>query len=213
MERAHRVDAASVRERICGGGADRRDFRRALESVPPAARDAWLDLVLGLRELPDDGPELPPDCVPYLPCSTDVLLRAVDEASICDADVFVDVGAGIGRAVACVKLLTGAATIGIEIQPRLVRAARELTERLRLSRAPFVVGDAVELTGFVPIATVFFLYCPFGGRRLEKWLDAIEPIARAKPIRICCVDLTLPPRPWLACTSIGGELAIYRSTP
>jgi len=181
-------------------------------SVPPAARDAWLDLVLGLGELPDDGPELPSDCVPYLPCPADVLLRVVDEASIRDSDVFVDVGAGIGRAAACVQLLTGAAAIGLEIQPRLVRAARELAARLHLSRAPFVVGDAVELTGLVPIGTVFFLYCPFGGRRLASWLAALEPIARSKPIRICCVDLTLPPRPWLTCTSITGELAIYRST-
>lgn len=202
----------TVRERIREGGVDRQDLRRALTSVPPAARDAWLDLVLGLAELPDDGPELPRDCVPYLPCPAEVLLRVIDEASIRDSDVFVDVGAGIGRAAACVNLLTGAPAIGLEIQPRLVRIARELIERLRLSRAPIVEGDATELTGFVPIGTVFFLYCPFGGRRLEKWLAALEPIARSKPIRICCVDLTLPPRPWLTCTSISGELAIYRST-
>lgn len=211
MEQAHRERAAMVRDRIRGGGADPRDLRRALTSVSPAERDAWLDLVLGLEELPDDGPALPRDCVPYLPCSADVLLRAIDEASIGDSDVFVDVGAGIGRAAACVQLLTGAATIGLEIQPPLVRAARELTERLNLSRAAFVEGDAVELTGLVPIGTVFFLYCPFGARHLARWLTVIEPIARANPIRICCVDLTLPPRPWLTCTSITGELAIYRS--
>ncbi|WP_236605658.1 class I SAM-dependent methyltransferase [Sandaracinus amylolyticus] len=166
---------------------------------------------MGLDALPDDGPELPPDCVPYLPCSADVLLRVVDEASIGASDVFVDVGAGIGRAAACVNLITGATAIGLEIQPRLVRAAREMAEGLRLSRAAFIVGDAVELTRSLPSGTVFFLYCPFGGRRLASWLAALDPIARSRPIRICCVDLTLPPRPWLTCTSITGELAIYRS--
>lgn len=211
MEQAHREEAARLRARIREGGADRGELRRVLTSVPPAARDAWLDLLLGLGEIPDDGPELPPDCVPYLPCSADVLLRAVDEASIDDSDVLVDVGAGIGRAAACVQLLTGAAAIGLEIQPRLVRAARELAEHLRLSRVSVIEGDAIELTRSLSAGTVFFLYCPFGRQRLAQWLEAIEPIARSKTIRICCVDITLPPRAWLACTSTSGELAVYRS--
>ena len=213
MELAHRESAEAMRERIREGGADPQALRRTLTSVPPTARDAWLDLLLGLDELPDDGPELPRDCVPYLPCPADVLLRVIDEASIRDSDVFVDVGAGIGRAAACVNLLTGARTIGLEIQSPLVRIGRAMmTEGLRLSQASLLEGDATVLTGLLPIGTVFFLYCPFGGPRLARWLDAIEPIACAKPIRICCVNLTLPPRPWLTCASITGELAIYRSS-
>jgi SAM-dependent methyltransferase len=212
VDEAHRDTAAMMHERVGAGCVDREELRRALASVPPTVRDAWLDLVLGLGELPDDGPELPRDCVPYLPCPADVLVRMVDEASIRDTDVFVDVGAGVGRAAACVNLLTGAAVIGIEIQPRLARAARELTERLRLSRAPRIIeGDAADLTGRLATGTVFFLYCPFGAGQLATWLEAVEPIARAKPTRICCVDLTLPPRPWLTQVSIAGELAIYRS--
>jgi hypothetical protein len=58
----------------------------------------------------------------------------------------------------CVKLFTGRDCDRFEIQPRFVRTARELTECQRLSRAPFIVGDAVELTAFLPIGTVFFLY-------------------------------------------------------
>lgn len=212
MELAHRESAEAMRERIREGGADPQALRRTLTSVPPTARDAWLDLLLGLDELPDDGPELPRDCVPYLPCPADVLLRVIAEAPIRDSDVFVDVGAGIGRAAACVNLLTGARTIGLEIQPGLVRMGRETTAGLRLSRTSLLEGDATVLTGLLPVATVFFLYCPFGGPRLQRWLDAMEPIACAKPIRICCVNLTLPPRPWLACSSSTGELTIYRSS-
>src|SRR4029078_9775031 len=92
-------------------------FRAALLRVPPTERDAWLDLVLRLGELPDDGPALPRDCVPYLPCPVDALLRIVDQAPVRASDVFVDVGSGLGRAAALVHLLTGAATIGLEIQP------------------------------------------------------------------------------------------------
>ena len=207
------MDHADLRERIREGRVDRRELRRALTSAPFGSRDAWLDRLLGLGELPDDGPELPRDCVPYLPCSVDVLLRAVDDAEIREDDIVVDVGAGIGRAAACVGLITGAEVIGIEIQPALVEVARAVTEGLGMSRVSFLEGDAVELSARLPGATVFFLYCPFGAPRVARWLAALEPIARSKPLRICCVDLTLPPRAWLTCTSNGGELAIYRSVP
>jgi hypothetical protein len=44
-------------------------------------------------------------------------------------------------------------------------------------------------------------------------LDDLEPIARSRPIRICCVDVELPPRSWLAPVPLPpGDLAIYRST-
>lgn len=183
-----------------------------LLNVPSRARDAWLDLVLGLDELPEDGPELPQGCVPYLPCSVDVLLRMIDQAGVQAADVFVDLGSGLGRAGTLVHLLTGASAIGIEIQPALALAARELSARLRLSRVPSIEGDAAKLSGLVTIGTVFFLYCPFGGERLVKVLDQLESIARTKLLRVCCVDLPLPARDWLTPDPKHDEnLAIYRS--
>src|SRR5215467_6725700 len=71
-------------------------FRAALASVSPADRDAWLDLVLGLK-IPDDG-ALPPGCVPYLPSPIDKLIEIAEHANVQASDVFVDVGSGVGRA-------------------------------------------------------------------------------------------------------------------
>jgi SAM-dependent methyltransferase len=197
MDESHRESAAKVRSVIERGEHDPSRFRSALLEVPPVDRDAWLDLVLGLAEVPDDGPELPKGCVPYLPCPVSDLLRVVEHAAVGESDVFVDVGSGVGRAVAFVHLLTGASAIGVEIQPRLVRAARVLAARLRFSRTPSIEGDAAELAGALATGTVFFLYCPFGGERLAKVLADLEPIARSRTIRVCCVDLPLPPCPWL----------------
>jgi SAM-dependent methyltransferase len=189
-------------------------FRAAVVDVPAPERDAWLDLVLGLDGLPDDGPELPRDCVPYWPCSVDVLLRMVDEAEVRPADVFVDVGAGLGRALLFVHLLTGAAAVGVEVQPALVRAARDLASRLHLSRVSFIEGDAAALGGSLTAGSVFFFNCPFSGARLAKVLDGLEHVARTKALRVCCVTLPLPPRPWLTPGSEGdGDLVIYRSPP
>jgi hypothetical protein len=212
MEARHLTSAEAARRSIERGAHDPSMFRAALLGVPVDARDAWVDLVLGLDELPADGPALPAGGVPYLPCSVEVLLRIVDEAPVRSNDVFVDVGAGPGRAIALVHLLTGAGAIGLEIQPQLVRAARDLTARLGLSRVPCVEGDAATIAAFMVTGSVFLFNCPFSGARLAKVLDDLEPVARTRPLRLCCVHLPLPPRSWLTREpGRDGELEIYRS--
>ena len=213
MNEAHRSAADRVRERISRGAATPEWFRDALVDVPVEDRDAWLDRVCDIDGIPDDEPELPRGCVPYLPCSVATLLDAVELAEVGSADVFVDVGSGLGRATAFTRLFTGASCVGIEIQAALADAARRLASRLELSRTTVVQGDAAELIGSITIGTVFFLYCPFSGARLTRVLDGLEQVARMRQIRVCCVDLPLPACGWLArvpgpCSS---ELAVYRS--
>ena len=213
MQAAHRQSADRFRSWLSGAAATPAQFRQALTEVPPSERDAWLDRLLELDAIAADGPDLPRGCVPYLPCPVDALLRMVDQAQVQARDVFVDLGAGVGRAAALVHLLTGAPAIGIEIQPALVRAARELAARLSGLRFSPIEGDAARLAGSIAIGSVFFLYCPFSGARLERVLDDLESIARTREIRVCCVDLPLPPRAWLALAAPpSGDLAVYRST-
>lgn len=186
-------------------------FRGQLLQVPEEDRDAWLDRLFGLDELPADGPDLPRGCVPYLPSSVDTLLRVVELAQVHAGDVFVDLGSGLGRATALTHFLTGAGTIGVEVQAELVRAARDLNERLNTERVAVVHGDAAALVRYIPVASVFFLYCPFSGARLERVLDELEWIAGTREIRVCTVDLPLPSRPWLVPVSSHGRVALYRS--
>jgi len=212
MEARHLTSAEEARRSIERGLHEPETFRAALLGVPVGDRDAWVDLVLGIDDLPGDGPALPAGGVPYLPCSVEVLLRVVDETPIRPTDVFVDVGAGPGRAIALVHLLTGAGAIVIEVQPQLVRAARGLAAGLGLSRVRCIEGDAAAVAGVLVEGSVFFFFCPFSGARLAKVLDDLEPIARTRQLRICCVDLPLPPRPWLTREAgPDGALEIYRS--
>ncbi len=213
MDEPTRRSAERVRALVEAGRADPALVREALAAVAPLDRDAWVDVALGLGEVPDDGPALPRGCTPYLPCAVDALLRAVDRAPIRAADVFVDVGAGVGRAALLVHLLTGARAIGLEIQPELVALAEAHAARLGASGLRMVLGDAAERVGEARDGTVFFLYTPFGGDRLARVLDALEPLARARPIRVCAVDLPLPPRPWLRLAASDGDLAIHASEP
>jgi SAM-dependent methyltransferase len=187
-------------------------LREALDGLPASERDAWIDEAFGIDELPDDGPDLPPGCVPYLPCPVDVVLRVIDQANVGPGDVFVDIGSGLGRAALLTHFLTGASAIGIEIQPELVRGARELAERLSASRVATVEGDAAHVVGLVPIGTVFFLNCPFSGARLEKVLVHLEGIARTRQIHVCSLHLPIPPCSWLTLAGPPSEdLAVYRS--
>jgi hypothetical protein len=72
-------------------------------------------------------------------------------------------------------------------------------------------GDATKLVGSVTHGTVFFLYCPFSGERIRELLDALEPIARAKPIRLCSIDTPLPSCAWLRRVHGAPDVAIYES--
>lgn len=212
MELAHRSSAERARLALERGEHDPARFRASLLGVAPRSRDAWFDLVLGLEEHYDDGGELPRGCVPYIPCAVDTVVQAVDEAEISAADVFVDVGSGVGRVVTLVHLLSGATAVGLEIQSPLVRAARDLASKLRLSRVSYAHGDASQLLGSVPTTSVLFLYCPFSGERLTRLVDeVVEPLARARCLRICTVDLELPARAWISrVPSSSSACALYR---
>jgi SAM-dependent methyltransferase len=186
-------------------------FGAALRNVPEPERDEWVDQVFGLGELPRDSRELPRGCVPYLPCSVNTLLRMVELAGVRHDDVFVDIGSGLGRAALLTHLLTGAGAIGLEIQSALVRGSRDLATRLNAPRVATVEGDAAKLTGYIATGSVFFLYCPFGVHRASQVLDDIEWMGKIRSVRVCSVDLPLPPRPWLTPVSLSGDLAVYRS--
>jgi SAM-dependent methyltransferase len=205
------VNADRMQQHLRAGQASPETFRSALTHVPPAERDTWLDRVFGLDELPDDGEALPRGCVPYLPTAVDTLLRAAELAEVGPSDVFVDVGSGIGRATTLMHFLTGASAMGLEIQPALVGAARDLATRLNAPRVTVILGDAAELTRHLETGTVFFLYCPFHGERLERVMGALESIATVRAIRVCSVNLTLPACAWLSKVADTGELTVYRS--
>ncbi|HEX3776805.1 MAG TPA: hypothetical protein VHV51_20175 [Polyangiaceae bacterium] len=200
-----------MRSALSAGRASRAQFRAALQAIPERERDGWVDRLFGLEALPSDGPELPRGCVPYLPSSVNAILRMIELTQLRSNDVFVDVGSGLGRTLALTHLLTGADAIGIEIQPELARGSRELASRLKARGISVLEGDAAELVRQIPTGSVFFLYCPFSGDRLERVIDDLGAIARARTIHVCSVDLPLPSRSWLGELLVSGELVVCRS--
>ena len=214
MQTAFRSSAQRIRTLLQRGQVTPAAFAAALAEVPPRARDEWLDVLWDAGELPDDDPNLPRGCVPYLPCDVATVLEALRQVGLTEHDVFVDVGAGAGRATLLAHLLTGAGSIGLEIQPALARTAQARADWLELSRARFLPGDAAELLRFVTTGSVYFLYCPFGGVHLQRLLASLGAIVRTRQIRICCVDMPPLERPWLSrLPGSSPRIDLYQSPP
>jgi hypothetical protein len=191
MDDALRALARQARTEIRGGlrGAA---WRERLLAVPVSERDGFVDAMLGLGEPPADE-ALPRGAVPYLPCGVAEILAAVAEAPIGPGDDFVDIGAGLGRVVMLVHLLTGARACGVEVQAPLVAAAEARARTLGLD-VTFVHANAAETT---LEGGVFFLYAPCNGELLRGVLGRLEAVARRRPITLCVVDCVLPALPWL----------------
>ena len=186
-------DALAARVEIISQRLRGEALLERIRSVPRRQRERWVDTVLGLPKAPADEP-LPRGGVPYLPAGVDEILDALRGVPMQASDVFVDVGSGLGRVVLLAHLLTGAEARGIEIQGRLVRAARGVAAALGLTGVSFSRADASDcaLEG-----SVFFLYSPLTGEALRRVLFSLQELASRQPIVVCTVGLELDHERWL----------------
>ena len=109
------------------------------------------------------------------------LWRRSKPAGTIDQFTFVDVGAGMGRAVLLASEFPFRSVIGVELNPRLARIARKNVAHWKaagLARAPVrvVCRDAVEFK-IPPGPCVVFMFNPFGGpimrRLLKTWSQTL----------------------------------------
>ena len=103
--------------------------------------------------------------------------RRTRPAGAIEATTFVDVGAGMGRAVLLAAEMPFRQAIGVELNPALVRRARHnLTawRKATWAQSPMrmVCGDAVDFV-FPPGPCVAFLFNPFGATVMRRWLRAV----------------------------------------
>lgn len=98
---------------------------------------------------------------------------------------FVDIGAGMGRAVLLASELPFRQVIGVELHPALARRARKNTaEWRRAGRARASIriaqADAVDFA-FPPGPCLAFLFNPFGAAVMRRWLRAAATAFAARP--------------------------------
>lgn len=153
--------------------------------------DELMSGVLQLHEPCNTSAGVGPDMVFYQPTPMRHILQLVQLSKLSEDDVLVDLGSGLGHVPIVMSILTGARSIGMEVEAAYVASARDCAERLRLSRVAFVqqdVRDADLSTG-----TIFYLYTPFTGAILETVLQKLRKEKERRAIKVC----TLGP-----CTSI-----------
>ncbi len=183
-------------------------LRDRLLSMPMVERDQWLYSELQRPEAPPEV-ALPVGGVPYLPCGVSELLTGLTLANVSAGDRLVDLGAGMGWVTVIAHLLTGASTVGIEIQQPLVTLGRAWVERLGLTQQ--VELQCADAAAQVPAATVYFMYAPFNGALLEQVLAHLQRQSRTRAFRVITVDLPLS-RDWLNCIAESGAVTLYASS-
>jgi SAM-dependent methyltransferase len=208
VEDALRARALQARSDIIAGSLRGAALFDAIEAIPPIERDTWVDDLLGIESPPPDV-DLPRGAVPYLPAGVEEILAMVREAPVRPGDALVDIGAGLGRAAILAHLLSGARTLGVEIQAPLVAQARARCTELGLGDVRFLHADAAEIA---LDGSVFLLYAPCNGELLARVVRRVEDVARRRPIAVATVGLELPDAAWLSArASSCCSLTLYNS--
>ncbi len=174
------------------------------EATPPRdavgydCLDVFIDALFGMHTEPVETAPLQVEMIGYQATPAHIVLDLLARVSLGADDVFYDIGAGVGRVVMLVGLLTTAHAKGIEHEPAYCAYARERAADLRLARVSFGQGDARQAD--YSDGTVFFLYTPFRGAMLREVLDRLHDVARRRPITIATYGpctLSIAKESWL----------------
>jgi hypothetical protein len=195
LEAANAKLYQSVRSDIVRGGqprmllqwlqdsASQNESKKTLPGLGFDCRDEFVSGVLQLREPSEPNLQQSPEMVRYQPTPVRHILRLIAATALAEDDVLVDLGSGLGHVPLLVSMLTGAQSLGIEVQAAYVASARECAQSLRLSRARFIPLDAREAD--LSSGTVFYLYSPFNGSILTDVLCALRMESTRRSIKIC----------------------------
>ena len=144
--------------------------------------DELISGVLQLRE-PADVHQPEPEMVFYQPTPVRHILRMIQISGLSESDTLIDLGSGLGHVPILAAILTGARSIGIEVDSAYVASAGDCARNLGLDRVTFIpqnAGDADLSTG-----TIFYLYTPFTGETLRTALRKLQRESAHRAITVC----------------------------
>jgi hypothetical protein len=170
--------------------------------------------VLQLREPDERNLQQAPEMVPYQPTPVRHILHLIAATGLAEDDVFVDLGSGLGHVPLLVSMVTGAQSLGIEVQAAYVASAQECAQSLHLSRVRFTPQDAREAD--LSSGTVFYLYSPFNGSILTDVLSSLQMESTRRSIKICSLGpctRTVANETWLKASTLPdtGRITVFDS--
>lgn len=195
--------------------ANREDKETPTPGLAYDCRDEVLSGILQLREPSQTNLRPAREMVFYQPTPVRHILRLMEASALSEADVFVDLGSGLGHVSLLVSLLAGVESRGIEVEAAYVASAQECAQRLHQSRVRFIHGDA--RTADLAVGTVFYLYSPFIGSILMDVLHRLRTESAMRPIRICTLGSctsTVAKESWLAAAALPdpNQVTVFRPT-
>jgi Histone methylation protein DOT1 len=176
-------------------------------------RDELLSGILQIGEPNDVHLHREPEMVFYQPTPVRHILHLMKASALSERDAFVDLGSGLGHVPLLASMLTGAQSLGIEVQATYVASAQECAESLHPGRVRFIHEDAraADLSS----GTVFYLYSPFTGSILADVLKRLRRESTRRPIKICTLGpctCTLAQESWLQMNALPhpGRITIFQ---
>ena len=144
--------------------------------------DLFLNGLLTYREMPDELKEREPGMIFYQKTPASIIFEMIKKAAFQPADVFYDLGSGLGQVTMLVNLLGSVISKGIEYEPAYCNYAKACAADLNLSQVDFINADARHAD--YSSGTVFFMYTPFEGEILKDVLHHLYGEAEKRKIRI-----------------------------
>jgi hypothetical protein len=179
LSRAALACHAPVRAQIAAGTLRGPALRRHFEAVPAPQRDHFVEEVLGVAYPPlEERPLLTSEHMPYAPSGYEEITHAFDLSELGPSAQLLDLGSGMGKVVMLATLLTGAKSVGVEVDDVLCARAQQASEALGVG-AVLLARDAREVDTLQ--ADVVFLYLPFAGAVLTRVLRRLSDDARRRP--------------------------------
>jgi hypothetical protein len=185
--------------------------------LPGLGFDYRDELMSGVLQLPEPGEpnsQPSPEMVPYQPTPIRHVLHLIATSMVTEDDVFVDLGSGLGHVPLLVSMITGAQSLGIEMEAAYVVSARECAQSLQLSRVQFIAQDARDAN--LSRGTVFYLYSPFKGSILTDVLGALRKESMRRSIKICSLgpcSHRVSDETWLRTSEVSdtGSVTVFDS--
>lgn len=154
--------------------------------------DIFINGLFGIDTEPEETRPLRPGMIGYQATPARFIFELVERLPLEPADVFYDLGAGVGRVALLVGLLTPAEVRGIEYDPGHCAYAQQCAQHLPVPRVRFINADAQEAD--FSDGTIFFMYTPFRGDLLHKVLSRLKHEVYRRPMTLatygpCTIDV------------------------
>jgi hypothetical protein len=192
LEALDEILFSKLRHKIASGRYTNIELRQMIgayavsdEKQAFAGYDNLDTLVNGLllsEAAPEDPGQREPEMFFYQPTPARVILELVDRANFGPADVFYDIGSGLGQVAIMSNLLCGVQARGVEIEQAYCGYAKNCANGLKLSGVRFCNQDARD-TDYSD-GTVFFMYTPCEGRTLDQVLERLRDTSGQDRIRL-----------------------------